>query len=99
MQGSAGVHALLAFRIGALMLATLITGGVQNVNAEAITFKSTDDGLSVAGMFFAKLESLHARHMSGKMGKVRMCLTIECKCMIHMCINNPLQTNFLCVCT
>jgi hypothetical protein len=51
------------------MLATLMV--VVLPNAHAITLNTTDDGLSVAGIFFAKLETLHAKHMSGDIGKVR----------------------------
>jgi hypothetical protein len=52
------------------MLASLIVGVLPN--AYAITLNTTDDGLSVAGMFFAKLEILHAKHMSGEIVKVRL---------------------------
>jgi hypothetical protein len=52
------------------MLATLVVGVLPN--AYAITLNTTDDGLSVAGIFFAKLETLHAKHMSGEIGKVRL---------------------------
>jgi hypothetical protein len=54
------------------MLATFIAVVMPNATAQTITFNTTDDGLSIAGMFFAKLETLHAKHMSGEMGKVRL---------------------------
>jgi hypothetical protein len=53
------------------MLAPLIASGESNVSAQTVTFNTTDDGLSLAAMFFAKLESMHAKHISGAMGKVR----------------------------
>jgi hypothetical protein len=71
VHGSADVHILITCRVGAIMLATLIAGRVPSANAQSIsldtvTFKTTDDGLSIPGMFFAKLETLHAKHMSGE---------------------------------
>jgi hypothetical protein len=59
-----------ACRDGALMLATLMVGVLSK--AYAITLNTTTDGLSVGGIFFAKLENLHAKHMSGEIGKVRL---------------------------
>jgi hypothetical protein len=50
------------------MLATLMVGVLSN--AYAITLNTTDDGLSVGRIFFAKLEILHAKHMSSEVGKV-----------------------------
>jgi hypothetical protein len=50
------------------MLATCMVGVVPSANA--VTLNATDDGLSLAGMFFAKLEILHAKHMSGETGQV-----------------------------
>jgi hypothetical protein len=52
------------------MLATLMVGILPN--SYAITLNTTDDGFSMAGIFFAKLETLHAKHMSGEIGKVRL---------------------------
>jgi hypothetical protein len=37
------------------MLATLIANGVPNASSQGITFNATDDGLSIAGMFFESL--------------------------------------------
>jgi hypothetical protein len=59
-------------RVEAFMLATLVASGLTNVNAQGITFNTTDDGMSLAGMFFAKLDSMNAKHMSGAMAKVRL---------------------------
>jgi hypothetical protein len=54
------------------MLAALIAKRVSNADAQAIAFNTTDDGMSLAGMFFAKLETMHTKHMSGAVGKVRL---------------------------
>jgi hypothetical protein len=74
-QGSGGVHTLKSCRVGAFMVASLLAGRVPNTNAQgvslsAIAFNTTDDGLSIAGMFFAKLDKIHAKHMSGEIVKV-----------------------------
>jgi hypothetical protein len=89
-QGSAGVHLFITCRIGAFMLATLIAGGVPKANAQSIsldnvTFKATDDGLSIPGMFFAKLETMHAKHMSGEIGKVCLRPPAHCRGISLMC--------------
>jgi hypothetical protein len=52
------------------LLAAIIAGIVPSTNA--ITLNTTDDGLSVAGMFFAKLEMIHSKLMSGDIGNVRL---------------------------
>jgi hypothetical protein len=49
------------------MLATLIV--VVKQSTYAVSLNTTDDGLSVAGIFFAKLETLQAKQMSGEIGK------------------------------
>jgi hypothetical protein len=59
------------------MLATLIAGGVPKVNSQSISLdtvplEKVDDNLSIAGMFFAKLETIRAKHMSGDTRKVRL---------------------------
>jgi hypothetical protein len=43
-----------------------------SANRQDNHFYTTDDGLSIAGMFFTKMDTLHAKHMSGEMGKVRL---------------------------
>jgi hypothetical protein len=70
IPGQACADALRCCRVGAFMLATLMVGVVPN--AYAVTLNSTDDGLSLAGMFFSKLETLRAKHMSGQIGKVSL---------------------------
>jgi hypothetical protein len=52
------------------MLASLIASGGRCANAQGITFNNTDDDLSLAGKFIARLEKLHQQHMKGSMGKV-----------------------------
>jgi hypothetical protein len=52
------------------LMAAYIAGFVTSTNA--ITLNTTDDGLSVAGMFFAKLEMIHSKLMSGDVGNVRL---------------------------
>jgi uncharacterized integral membrane protein len=89
IRGSAFVHALRVCRVGALMLATLIVGVVQNTNA--VTLNSTDDGLSLPGIFFAKLEALHAKHMSGDIGTVRLRAISKIRCMLLSCMSTSLQ--------
>jgi hypothetical protein len=51
------------------LLATLL-GVMQNVNA--VTLNTTEDGLSVTGMFFTKLEAIRARNMRGEEAMVRL---------------------------
>jgi hypothetical protein len=70
VQGSALLHTFTMRRVEPVMLATLMLSVVQNTNA--VTLNVTSDGLSLPGMFFAKLETLHAKHMSGGIGKVRL---------------------------
>jgi hypothetical protein len=99
IQGSADVHTC---RVGAFMLATLIVGGEPNVNAQSISldkvkFNATDDGLSIAGMFFAKLETMHAKHMSGGIGKVRLPPPTQCTCIVLIRTYTPLKTSSLCL--
>jgi hypothetical protein len=77
------------------MLATLIASDVSNVNAQTVTFDTTDDGLSLAGMFFAKLESMHAKHLSGAMGKVRLRHPPQNPCVMLMYSDTPLQTGLV----
>jgi hypothetical protein len=72
IQGSASVHTLISCRVGAFKLATCIASGVPNASSKGITFNATYDGFSIAGMIFAKLNTLHAKHMSGEIGKVRL---------------------------
>jgi hypothetical protein len=84
------------------MLASLLAGGVPNANAQnvsvsALAFNSTDDGLSIAGMFFAKLDMMHAKHMSGKAEKVRLRPSSQCTCIIFMFSFAPLQAGSLCL--
>jgi hypothetical protein len=52
------------------VLAALMAGLVQD--AKASTLNATDDGLSVAGIFYAKVETFRAKMMSGEVGKVRL---------------------------
>jgi hypothetical protein len=84
------------------MLASLLAGGVPNANAQnvsvsALAFNSTDDGLSIAGMFFAKLDMMHAKHMSGKAEKVCLQPSSQCTCILLMFSFAPLQARFLCL--
>jgi hypothetical protein len=77
------------------MLATLIASGVSKVNSQTVTFNTTDDGLSLAGMFFARLETMHAEHISGALGKVRPRYPQHNKCYMLMNSYTRLQTELL----
>jgi hypothetical protein len=68
-----------------MFLAAVIACGVPNTNADALD--ATDDGLSLAGMFFAKLETMRASLRSGDIGNVRLSALSYSKFMILMLMN------------
>jgi hypothetical protein len=82
------------------MVASLLAGRVPNTNAQgvslsAIAFNATDDGVSIAGMFFAKLDKIHAKHMSGEIVKVRLSPQSQCFCIMTVYFHTPFQTGLL----
>jgi hypothetical protein len=84
IHGRVLIHALTLCRVMVqMLLAAFIVGGMPHINA--ITLQRTEDGLSVAGMFFAKLETFHAQLMSGDMGQVRLQVPSQCVCIMHRC--------------
>jgi hypothetical protein len=66
---NSNAHVKMTCRVGAFMLAAVMAGLLPD--AKASTLNTTDDGLSVAGIFFAKVETFHAKLMSGDIGLVR----------------------------
>jgi hypothetical protein len=81
----------MACSVGAVVLAALMAGLVPD--ARASTLNTTDDGLSVAGIFFAKVETFHAKMMSGDVGMVRFWALFQCTCFLLMFRFTPLQNN------
>jgi hypothetical protein len=94
-QATARIQALSLCRVGAIMLATLVASGLIHAYAQGITFNTTDDGMSLAGMFFAKLDSMNAKHMSGAMAKVRLPHPSQNIGKMLLYSSIPLQTGFL----
>jgi hypothetical protein len=66
-----------------MLLAAIIACCAPNSNA--VTLNATEDGLSLSGMFFSKLETMHAKLVSGDTGNVRSKSPFHSTCMSHIC--------------
>jgi hypothetical protein len=47
-------------------------------HANAVSLNKTEDGLSITGMFFSKLEAVRANHMRGEGATVRLSALQHC---------------------
>jgi hypothetical protein len=69
--------------VSCMLLAAIIACCASNTNA--VTLNATEDGLSLSGMFFSKLETMHAKLVSGDTGTVRSKSSLRSICMTHIC--------------
>jgi hypothetical protein len=72
-----------------MLLATIIAFGVPNTHSA--TLNATEDGISLSGMFFSKLETMRSKLISGGTGNVRSQALLQSKCMTLICKDTAVQ--------